>query len=133
MNNISTLILTEDDINFDEYLTDIPESAKIIHSSDYRDKVKESFLSPDCERGLRLPWRKATEFRFRDSELTVWTGYNGHKKSMMLGLIMLAMIAQGQKVCIASLEMKPIRSLTRMARQWVGVEEPTLPFTDKFF
>ena len=51
----------------------------------------------------------------------------------MLGFIMLAMIAQDQKVCIASLEMKPVRSLTRMARQWVGVSEPTIPVTDKCF
>lgn len=133
MTNVYNLILTDDEIDFDKYLTDIPEAAKVIRSSDYRQRVKDSFLSPESERGLRLPWRKATEFRFRPSELTVWTGYNGHKKSMMLGFIMLAMIAQKQKVCIASLEMKPIRSLKRMCRQWVGVAEPTIPASDEFF
>ena len=132
MNDIAALVFEESDIDFDKYMDDIPENAKVLPSCHFRDAVKKSFLNPEVERGMRLPWRKATEFRFRDYEYTLWTGYNGHKKSMMLGFVMLGMVAQGQKVCIASLEMPAVSTLARMAQQYTGWE-PTMPQTDSYF
>lgn len=57
---------------------------------------------------------------FGKNELSVWTGYSGHGKSQFLGQILLSTIKQGQKVCIASLELKPERFLLRMLRQCAG-------------
>ncbi len=60
---------------------------------------------------------------FGKNELSVWTGYSGHGKSQFLGQILLSSIKQGQKVCIASLELKPERFLLRMLRQCIGKKE----------
>lgn len=67
--------------------------------------------------GAQLPWSKTHNcFRLRPGELTIWAGINGHRKSMLLGQVMLA-AAMHSPVCIASLEMKPAETLMRMCRQ----------------
>lgn len=106
---------------------------KIRESSTYREQVRESFLNPETEKGAKLPWAKADGFRFRGGEMTIWTGYNGHKKSMVLGQVTLGLVSQGETVCTNSLEMKPVKSLRRMARQFVGCDHPTAPYQEKFF
>tara|TARA_R110002126_G_scaffold280287_1_gene427583 strand:+ start:95 stop:1009 length:915 start_codon:yes stop_codon:yes gene_type:complete len=121
-----------DDIDFDKYLHS-DEVAKIKPAGRYSDHVKELFLLGDQQQGLRLPWQKADGFRFREGELTIWTGYNGHKKSMMQGFVMLGLMAQGGKGLIASLEMQPKKTLWRMCKQFVGNSEPTMPYIEKYF
>ena len=70
--------------------------------------------------GERLPWDKTQHtFRLRPGELTIWAGTNGHRKSMLVGQIMV-WLAQKSKVCIASLEMRPEETLLRMCRQVAG-------------
>ena len=70
--------------------------------------------------GDKMPWSKTWEdFRFRPSEVTVWAGQNGHRKSMVLGQVML-WIAREKRVAIASLEMKPTETLWRMCLQAAG-------------
>lgn len=120
------------EVNWDEYL-EPEERAKVRDAGSYRDSVKHAFLSPEEAKGLRLPWSKATEFRFRPGELTIWTGYNGHRKSMMIGYVLLGLRAQEAKSCIASLEMKPTTTLKRMCSQYVGTHEPTVPYIGHFF
>ena len=44
----------------------------------------------------------------------------------MTGEIALSLVGQGEKVCVASFEMKPETTLQRMARQWMGLN-PNLP------
>lgn len=129
---LDSMVIDDRTVNFDAYIH-ADEIAKIRGASSYRDSVRRSMLNPEEESGLRLPWTKADEFKFRDSELTIWTGYNGHKKSMMLGFVILSLIAQGTKACIASLEMPPRKTLSRMCKQWVGNTEPTMQYVDKYF
>jgi twinkle protein len=64
-------------------------------------------------------------FRFRPGEVSLWAGVNGHGKSLMTGMIALDLITHSQKTCIASFEMKPVRSLERMLRQWSGCDAET--------
>lgn len=45
--------------------------------------------------------------------------------SMALSQVMLSLATQGEPSCIASLEMRPVASLARMARQAVGTEQPS--------
>jgi twinkle protein len=52
--------------------------------------------------------------------VTIWAGGNGSGKSLMTGQVALGLIKQGQKVCIASFEMKPKITLKRMVRQFAG-------------
>lgn len=121
------------DVDWSLYELPMEEAAKLRDASEYREQVKQSFLLPEEKKGLRLPWKKADDLRFRDGEMTVWTGYNGHRKSMLIGQCALAWLSQGADVCIASLEMKPWKSLKRMTRQYVGVKEPAIPAQDEFF
>jgi len=73
-----------------------------------------------------LPWAKTHRlFQFRPGEVTLWAGVNGQGKSMMTGMTALSLCAQEQRVCIASFEMKPHRTLERMMRQWTGQTAPT--------
>lgn len=85
--------------------------------------------------GDKMPWSKTWEdFRFRPSEVTVWAGQNGHRKSMVLGQVML-WIAREKRVAIASLEMKPTETLWRMCLQAAGSSTggtPTEAFIREF-
>ena len=81
--------------------------------------------------GDKMPWSKTWEdFRFRPSEVTVWAGQNGHRKSMVLGQVML-WIAREKRVAIASLEMKPTETLWRMCLQAAGSSTGGTP-TEEF-
>ena len=81
--------------------------------------------------GDKMPWSKTWEdFRFRPSEVTVWAGQNGHRKSMVLGQVML-WIAREKRVAIASLEMKPTETLWRMCLQAAGSSTGGTP-TEQF-
>lgn len=57
-------------------------------------------------------------------EVSIWTGYNGHGKSLVLLLVTLVAMTQGERVCIASFEIHPRKTLFRMVRQALGKELP---------
>lgn len=96
-------------------------------ASIYVDQVIQEFYpTTDYLVGYSLPWDRARDkINFRPSELSLWTGYNGHGKSQVLGQAVLHFIKQGAKVCIASLELKPKRLLFRLTRQAAGLRNPT--------
>lgn len=76
--------------------------------------------------GISLPWHKTKKVvRFHPGEVSVWAGINGHGKSQLLGYVMLKATEQGANICIASLEMKPERTLERMMLQSIGNDKPT--------
>ncbi len=82
--------------------------------------------------GLGLPWDKAEHLiRLRGSETTIWTGWNGHGKSQLLGFIAVSsLIKERVPFCIASMEMKPTISLLRMVRQAAGIGTPSHAYAD---
>lgn len=47
----------------------------------------------------------------------MWAGANNSGKSMLLSHVVLGLLRQRERTCIASFEMKPVRQLERMARQ----------------
>jgi twinkle protein len=67
--------------------------------------------------------RKVT---FGIGEVTVWTGYSAHGKSALLGEMMLFTMLEGQKVAIASMEMKPQQTLGRMLKQFWAKSLPSV-------
>jgi twinkle protein len=76
--------------------------------------------------GIKSPWKKTEQkILFRPAELSVWCGINGHGKSQFIGHIVLSTMQQGEKVCIASLELKPERLLMRLTRQAAGLDTPS--------
>ena len=66
------------------------------------------------------PFPLENRLAFRDGELTIWGGINGHGKSLLTGQLALQLADAGHKSCIMSLEMEPKRTLFRMCRQWLG-------------
>jgi twinkle protein len=69
-------------------------------------------------------------FEFRAGELTVWTGYNGHGKSLMLSQVLLGLVQQGERLCVFSGEMSPERQVKRMSKQATGLDVPTAGYLD---
>lgn len=65
------------------------------------------------------------KFDLRESEMTVWAGPNGQGKSMVTTQVALSLCEQGQLVCIASVEMRPHKTLERMVCMAFGTNEPT--------
>lgn len=76
--------------------------------------------------GVMFPWPKVMQLlHIRQSEMSIWTGISGHGKSQLLGQVMLSAADQGERICIASLEMKPGRTIQRMIRQALGTSQPS--------
>ncbi|AXD42559.1 bifunctional DNA primase/helicase [Salmonella enterica] len=64
------------------------------------------------------PWETlAYNFQFREAELTLVNGVNGHGKTEVVGHMALEAMRQGVKTCVASLELKPGILLKRLTRQ----------------
>lgn len=101
-------------------------------ASEFMGRVKSMFYPAHGEERdpvLRLD-RDVDWFEFRPGELTVWTGYNGHGKSLMLSQILLGLMQQGERVVVFSGEMTPERQLKRMVKQASGLDRPTMGFID---
>lgn len=115
----------DDRIDFDAYLAGPDESASVRPASDWLFEVIESFEQPATRTGATLPWLKTKEFvRLRRGELSIWPGMSGHGKSMLIGQVTLGLMTQGERICIASMEMKPVATMHRMARQAFGTDQP---------
>lgn len=115
------------DVDFEKYLKEHEtDSQKVKRVSDYYDEIEHFVEHGDEMTGSKSPFTKIDGlFGFRGGEVTMWTGYNGHKKSMLLGFFALNFIKQGEKVCIASFEMKPVSTINRMTRQLTHVSKPS--------
>ncbi len=88
--------------------------------------LHEFFPAPDAPRGLDTPWAKVGDkLMFRAAEVTVWAGYSGHGKSLVLNHVCAHALAAGERMCIASMEMPPARTLWRLVRQITGLEQPS--------
>lgn len=118
-----------DDIDFSEYMRETDASAKVKPAKSYAQKLKDRLRGRGNQRFVCLPWAKTRySFDFRPGEVTVWAGQNGHGKSLITGQVALSMMGQGERVCVASFEMSPTRTLQRMARMFSGFN----PFAPEF-
>lgn len=107
------------DVDFEAYFKSHDEDKQNVKKLiDFYDDIENHIEHGAQIIGAKLPFTKTHEkFRFRDGEVTLWSGFNGHKKSMVAGYIALHLMKQQQKICIASFEMKPISTITRMVKQ----------------
>lgn len=119
--------LRADEIDFAAYMHETEAQQKVRPSSDYVDELIDELGNPQAqERRTYLPWGKThSRFAFRPGEVTLWGGVNGHGKSLITGQAAISLCAQDDRVCVASFEMKPRKTLHRMARQLVGNVIPT--------
>jgi twinkle protein len=115
----------ENVIDFASYYRMSEHEQKVLPASAYVDSVIERLHGTQMVSPV-LPFAKIGDrLQFRPSEVTVWAGYTGHGKSMMTSQAATFLMEQGQKVCIASLEMHPSTTLVRMVRQAWGTGKPS--------
>jgi len=108
-----------DDVDFALYERETDAAQKVKPASVWVQELIDRINSPIKQKRAVMPWRKThTQVQFRPGEVTVWGGANGQGKSLVTGQVGLSLCAQGEKVCVASFEMKPLKTLERMARQW---------------
>jgi twinkle protein len=118
-----------DTIDFRLYMKETEAQTRIKQASESLQALKGKLRQTEREHLVYLPWPKTKDnFAFRRGEVTLWSGQNGHGKSLMTGEVALSLIGQGEKVCIASFEMKPEKTMHRMSRQWIGLN----PYTPEF-
>lgn len=101
-------------------------------ANDFMGRVKSMFYpahGDERDPVLRLD-RDLDWFEFRPGEMTVWTGRNGHGKSLMLSQVLLGLMQQGEHAVVFSGEMTPERQIKRMAKQASGLDRPTMPYLD---
>lgn len=100
----------------------VPRDPEVIKRP--KDYIKElmELLDPDYEmNGSKLPWEKCDKlFSFKKSDISLWTGYNGHGKTQLLNFVALASMAKNEKWMIYTPEMTPRNLLKRLLTQSMG-------------
>lgn len=118
-----------DEIDFSAYMAESEPKTKVLPAGSWSTDLAERLRHKATEKRVFLPWEKTiSNFAFRPGEVTLWSGQNGHGKSLMVTQQTLSLIGQGEKVCVASFEMKPVTTLERMTRMYCG----TNPFSPEF-
>lgn len=94
---------------------------------DYLDATTEVFYPSNAKKmGANLPWPGLEQkFRLRPSEVTVVSGTNGSGKTLILSLIELYYVEQGNNVCLFSGEMTAAQTWARAVKQLAVAEQPT--------
>lgn len=110
------------DLCFENAKAVAPEELRPARSF-YQEVLDEFYPAGGVLPGWNMPW-ESIPFRFLRGEVSIVTGCNGHGKSLLWGLLMLWAMRCGEKVCIASLEMPPRKTLYRMVRQAVAKRNP---------
>lgn len=110
-----------DVIDFSQYMEETEHKHTVKDASIYVQGIIDHIHNPPPVRHSYMPWAKTKgRLQFRPGEVTVWGGENGVGKSLVTGQVALGLADQGLKVCIASFEMKPLKTLERMGRQFTG-------------
>lgn len=112
-------LIVDDDIDFSMYERETEARQNVRSASLYVQAIIDRARSPRREVQHYMPWGKTHRLvQFRPGEVTIWGGENGSGKSLVTGQVLLSLCAQDQKCGVASFEMKPIKTLERMGRQW---------------
>lgn len=121
------LITDKDFLNF----IGTQESQFILPASTFAQEVIDRFAGKQEYRGDELPWQKTVgKVALRMGEVSVWSGYNGHGKSQLLGMV--AAWGLRKKWLIASMEMKPPATMQRIIRQAAGTNLPSDHYVNFF-
>lgn len=67
-------------------------------------------------------------WEWRPAEVSVWTGINGHGKSLMLMQALIPVMQAGERVCVFSGELPARVQLKRLTKQITGLDRPSKPF-----
>ena len=124
--------LISDTMNFNEYQV-APEKSRVISASSLADQVVDLMYGEASRAGAYMPWQKAADrIRYRAGEVSVYAGVNGNGKSLLTSQIALGLQVQGEKVLIASFEMRAKTTMQRQVRQAAGNASPSIPWIRAF-
>ena len=125
---MNQLTVTKNEI--DEYTGERKTDFKVKNTASYVNEVIDYFFNEQTS-GYPLPFSKVeNDFRIREGELTIVQGISGHGKSMWLNQVVLY-LTKVTKCLIASFEMRPAITLTRMIIQ-SGNTKPTEKYIREF-
>lgn len=117
---ISFKNILNDEIDLTKWMND--EQKGRIKSASYFATGLATLVSTGGEKGSNTPWEASKGcFEFRKSELTIWSGFKGHGKSLVISQVLENFISKNEKVFIISPEFPAIRVLHRMMMQSIGV------------
>ena len=112
-------LIDDDQIDFALYLTETDAAVKVKPASAWVAELIDRLKNPDKTKKVYMPWEKCRDyFNFRAGEVTLWAGQNGHGKTQVVSQVVLSLMGQEQKVCVASFEMKPQTTIQRLARMY---------------
>jgi twinkle protein len=125
--------LNPDTIDFSAYMRKTEASAKIHPASSFHDEMLAEFaVRTEGVRSVMLSTKLRDVIEFRPGEVTAWTGYSGHRKSMFTSQVALDLCRQEERCLLVSLEMSPSKTLNRMARQAAGEARPAEAWLSRF-
>lgn len=124
--------LIADTINFEEYEA-TPERDRVIAASSLADAVVDLLYGEESRSGAAMPWDKTlNRIAFRPGEVSVYAAVNGNGKSLLTSQIALGLQNQGERVLIASFEMRARMTMKRMVCQASGRPEPSIAWIRAF-
>lgn len=128
------LMAGAESVDFDECIQASKplDPEELRRASEFIDQVKAMFYpapGQDSDPVLCLD-KELDWFQFRTGEVTVWTGYNGHGKSLMLSQVLLGLMRRDTNVMVFSGEMTPARQIKRLVKQATGLDRPTSEYLD---
>lgn len=112
--------ILNEEIDLTKWMSD-DQMGRVKAAGQYLGKLLET-INGNGEKGGLLPWESIKEkFCFRPSELTIWSGFKGHGKSLVISQVLELLISKGEKIFIISPEFPAHRVLHRMMMQAIGV------------
>ncbi len=101
------------------------ESQNIRWGDAYLDDLLAAFDDSEQQRGAALPWSRSRDLiRFRECEVSIHAGMNGHHKSVVTGQLAMWFALQGEPTGIMSFEMPIGVTQRRMCQQAAGSKHP---------
>jgi twinkle protein len=112
-------------LDLSDYLEDRTEGVNVRPASYFCDQVKHFFNGGGREEGAFLPWAKTHEnIRIRAGEVSLWHGENFSGKTTMTSQVCAYMAAHGERILLISLEMTPKKTLAKLVRQSLNLNQP---------
>lgn len=123
-----------DTLDFEAYLRQTDPAVKVRPAKLFREGLEQRFgeQRANVTRAQMHSTKLRGHISFRPGEVTVWAGYNGHRKSMLTGQVALDLMRCGERVLMASFEMDPADTLARQARQWAAQARPSVDVLRRF-
>ncbi len=124
---LGNILIQETPIDWDRYVLDDADLERFVDPSSLVTKISDVLHGRGDRSGVPLLWSDmASKVRIRRGKLALWAGINHHGKTAMLKQLALHLTANGERVCIASLEESPeetMADMTNMAIPDVDVRE----------